>query len=233
MCRLKQPPSSDAWDRHSHFEQIDFVFKIKLLHFFHSLNKRSEVQIVVVNEKILESWHSLLQPDVLKFLIPCLPNFSHSVFIIIIVCDFQHILLLQFRVEGVIRRQLGKVQLGDMIKPFIGEVGFGILDFVGFEEGRIGNSTSQVVADVQKLESTCPNLGVSRPLLDDTDIAGVLILSLRWINVSSQPWNKVRLDQVEVILGTVEPEHGNLSTVMIERTQKTGQFVTCTFPTRD
>ena len=46
----------------------------------------------------------------------------------------------------------------------------------------------------------------------------------------SQPRNEIRFDQVEVILGTIESEEGNLSAVMVGGTQKFGQFITGAFP---
>ena len=120
-----------------------------------------------------------------------------------------------------------------MVKPFIGEVGFGFLDFLGFDEGRIRDSTSQVVADDQKLESVCSDLSVARPLFDDTDITGLFMFSFLGVHISLQPKNEMRLDQVEVILGTVDPKHRDLPTIMIEGAQKTNQFVTGISPVRD
>ena len=126
---------------------------------------------------------------------------------------------------------MGKIQLGDMVEPFVGKVGFGLLDFVGFEEGRIRDSTSQIAADVQKLEPACSNLDVGRPLLDDTDFAGILVFL--WAHIFSQPRNEMRFNQVEIVLGTVESKHGNLPAIMVERTLKPSQLVTSAFPLRD
>ena len=64
MSRFKRPLSSDAGDRDSHFEQIHVMIEIKLLHFLHGLNKGVNVQIVIIDEKILESRHAMLLLDV-------------------------------------------------------------------------------------------------------------------------------------------------------------------------
>ena len=104
MGRFEQPSPSDARDRDSHFEQVDMMIEIKLLHFLHGFNKGVNIQIVVIDKEILEGRHAFLLPDVLEFLVSFHTSgfvIIHMIFIGIIiiviiwsVSDFKHILLL-------------------------------------------------------------------------------------------------------------------------------------------
>ena len=148
------------------------------------------------------------------------------------VFDFQDILLLQFRIEGVVRRQTGKIQFRGVIKPFVRKIRFGFGNFVGFEEGRIGHSAGQVLADIKKLEAAGSDLCVCRSFLDDSELTAVFIIFV-WVDVSSQPRYEVRFDQGEIILGAIEAEHGYLLTIMVEGAQQPSHFLTGAFPLWD
>ena len=215
------------------------VIEIELLHFLHGLNERSDVQIVVILQEIAKCNHASTSPNVLQFSISsCTEHFVVLVLIVTVivvvlfVSHFEHIPLFQLRIEGLVWRQTGKIQFGGMIEPFVRKIRFGFGNFVGLEEGRIGYPTSQVIADIEKLETARSDLCVRWSLLDDVDVTGVFIIFVG-VHVSSQPRNEVRFDQVEVVFGTVESEHGNLSAIMMERTQESGQFLTGPFPLWD